>query len=68
MKDTGYYVTGDKLDRLTTFYRYESGTLNVIETSDNSPYRNPPIGCSGGKGIIIPTSLSIPEKSSLESL
>jgi CubicO group peptidase (beta-lactamase class C family) len=50
MEDTGFFVPAEKLDRLTSYYEYEDGSLVAVETRDNSPFRRRPSALSGGGG------------------
>ena len=50
MKDTGFFVPDNKLDRLTNYYEYVNDSLKLIETAENSPFRKYPSALSGGGG------------------
>ena len=50
MKDTGFFVPDNKLDRLTDYYEYVNDSLKLIETAENSPFRKRPSALSGGGG------------------
>lgn len=56
MKDTGFYVPADKLDRLATVYNSnEKGTLKPTDVPATSSYRTKPHWLSGGGGLVSTT-------------
>ena len=53
MRDTGFFVPADKLDRLTANYGPDDkGGLKVIDAPLTSPYRAQPKFLSGGGGLV----------------
>ncbi|MGH2614464.1 MAG: serine hydrolase domain-containing protein [Thermomicrobiales bacterium] len=54
MKDSGFSVPGDKLDRLPTSYftNPETGTLEVFDGVEDSRWASPPPFESGGGGLV----------------
>jgi CubicO group peptidase (beta-lactamase class C family) len=54
MKDTGFYVPAEKLNRLPSTYWCDpdSNTLRVHDTPNDSRWRHPPIFPSGGGGLV----------------
>jgi len=53
MTDTGFHVPADKLDRLTTCYRYDARRLMVpVDTPERSAFAQPPVLPSGGGGLV----------------
>ncbi|SFL53994.1 CubicO group peptidase, beta-lactamase class C family [Paenibacillus sp. 1_12] len=54
MKDTGFHVPADKLDRLSTSYRInqETGAVNVHDEPLVSRWSSPPVFPSGGGGLV----------------
>jgi CubicO group peptidase (beta-lactamase class C family) len=52
MKDTGFYVPPEKLDRLTVNYGRKDGTLMPIDGSTTSQYATKPALLSGGGGLV----------------
>jgi CubicO group peptidase (beta-lactamase class C family) len=54
MRDTGFYVPADKIDRFATNYGPNPGTngLKPIDVPSSSPYRTPPGLYSGGGGLV----------------
>jgi CubicO group peptidase (beta-lactamase class C family) len=54
MKDTGFYVPADKMDRLLPAYRFDYGKrkLEVIDDVENSAWSSPPAFESGGGGLL----------------
>src|ERR1019366_5161233 len=54
MKDTGFSVPVEKLDRLPACYRRNpvTGTLEVYDDPDNSHWSRPPAFQSGGGGLV----------------
>jgi CubicO group peptidase (beta-lactamase class C family) len=53
MKDTGFFVPADKLNRLTASYvRGRKGTLKVSDSPTTSRYRKRPKFLSGGGGLL----------------
>jgi len=56
MRDTGFYVPGDKVDRLAAIYRSDgNGSLTPTETRVASPYLARPKLLSGGGGMVSTT-------------
>ena len=56
MRDTGFYVPGDKSDRLAAIYRSDgNGTLTNAENRAASPYLAKPKLLSGGGGMVSTT-------------
>jgi len=56
MRDTGFYVPGDKVERLAAIYRSDgNGTLTPAETRAASPYLTKPKLLSGGGGMVSTT-------------
>jgi CubicO group peptidase (beta-lactamase class C family) len=53
MVDTGFHVPADKLDRLTTCYRYDARRLMVpVDSPERSAFAAPPLLPSGGGGLV----------------
>ena len=54
MKDTGFSVPADKLDRLATSYftNPETGTLEVFDGVEDSRWATPPVFESAGGGLV----------------
>jgi CubicO group peptidase (beta-lactamase class C family) len=53
MVDTGFHVPADKIDRLTTCYRYDAQRLMVpIDSPERSAFVPPPVLPSGGGGLV----------------
>ena len=52
MKDTGFYVPKDKMNRFTTLYNYKDGKLIPVDSPDDTVFDKIPYGCSGGGGIV----------------
>ncbi|HEY2838368.1 MAG TPA: serine hydrolase domain-containing protein [Pirellulales bacterium] len=52
MRDTGFYVPDEKLDRLPACYNRGAGKLNVFDDVANSSWRGPPPFESGGGGLV----------------
>jgi CubicO group peptidase (beta-lactamase class C family) len=54
MKDTGFSVPADKLDRLATSYftNPETGTLEVFDGVEDSRWATPPVFESGAGGLV----------------
>jgi CubicO group peptidase (beta-lactamase class C family) len=54
MKDTGFHVPADKLDRLASCYRTdpETGALELYDDADDSGWSRPPVFESGGGGLV----------------
>jgi CubicO group peptidase (beta-lactamase class C family) len=50
LRDTGFQVPEARLGDLTSFYNYEEGRLQRMETGEESPFRTPPRAASGGGG------------------
>ncbi len=50
MKDAGFYVPNEKLDRLTAYHHFGEGQLSVREPASKSPFRHLPVALSGGGG------------------
>ena len=56
MKDTGFYVPREKLDRFAAIYNSDgNGTLKPAETQTASPYLTKPKFLSGGGGMVSTT-------------
>ena len=56
MRDTGFYVPGDKLDRFAAIYRSDgNGALTPAENRSASPYLAKPKLLSGGGGMVSTT-------------
>jgi CubicO group peptidase (beta-lactamase class C family) len=51
MKDTGFYVPADKVDRFATNYNYRKGKLTMIDDPKTSSYLENPAFKSGGGGL-----------------
>ncbi len=56
MKDTGFYITNDKLPRLTTLYRYEQSDGLVPDHSISRYQKESASFQSGGGGLLSTTS------------
>ena len=54
MKDTGFHVPAEKIERLPTCYRfnYQTDTLDVYDNATNSAWRPEPPFESGGGGLV----------------
>jgi len=53
MKDTGFFVPEEKLDRFTSLYaRQEEGGLIIAEKAEESRFLKPPDFPSGGGGLV----------------
>ena len=52
MSDTGFHVPPEKLGRLATNYRLNSGRLEVEDAPGDSAYAEPPGLPSGGSGLV----------------
>jgi CubicO group peptidase (beta-lactamase class C family) len=53
MKDTAFYVPGEKLDRLASNYMPNAqGGLDLLDAPATSSYRTPPAFPSGGGGLV----------------
>lgn len=52
MKDTGFSVPADKLDRLASSYISMNGTLKLLDSAENSQWGRPPIFPSGAAGLV----------------
>ena len=54
MKDTGFHVPPEKVDRLTTCYasNRQTGELDIFDTADDSAWRPEPPFEAGGGGLI----------------
>lgn len=54
MKDTGFFVPDDKIDRLSTFYRpdYSTGGLVVHDEARGGLFAKPPAFESGASGLV----------------
>jgi CubicO group peptidase (beta-lactamase class C family) len=54
MKDSGFYVPADKLDRLPTAYwlDVETGEDAVFDSADSSSFASPPPFEAGGSGLV----------------
>lgn len=50
MRDTGFVVSDEKLARLANVYTYSDGTLELLESAEESPLRKRPPAFSGGGG------------------
>jgi CubicO group peptidase (beta-lactamase class C family) len=50
MNDTGFWVSGDKINRLCNFYGYTNNFLKLLEVSTNSKLAKRPAFISGGGG------------------
>lgn len=50
MRDTGFVVVEDKLDRLASVYEFRDGKLNLLESAQDTPLRRRPPAFSGGGG------------------
>jgi CubicO group peptidase (beta-lactamase class C family) len=50
MKDSGFYVPKDKLNRLSNHYKYEQGSLHLEESAVQSEFRKRPSALSAGGG------------------
>jgi len=51
MKDTGFFVPKDKVDRLAVNYNYKAGRLSVKDAPKTSKYLENPTFLSGGGGL-----------------
>jgi CubicO group peptidase (beta-lactamase class C family) len=57
MEDTGFFVPGDKLDRLAALYQPgETGGITLLDAPATSPFLNPDNTPSGGGGLVSTTS------------
>ncbi len=52
MKDTGFYVPAEKLDRFAANYGTADGSLSLIDSPETSAYRYKPKFFSGGGGLV----------------
>ncbi|MFC2082406.1 serine hydrolase domain-containing protein [Bacteroidota bacterium] len=52
MKDSGFYVPENKIDRLTTLYNYKDEKLIQSDYAGNTMFDELPPGCSGGGGLV----------------
>ena len=53
MVDTAFHVPADKLDRLSTCYRYDAQHRMVpVDTPERSAFASPPVLASGGGGLV----------------
>ncbi|MCX6048167.1 MAG: serine hydrolase [Chloroflexi bacterium] len=52
MEDTAFYVPDAKAARFAANYTYHEGGMRLIDSPDNSPYRQPPTFRSGGGGLV----------------
>src|SRR5690349_5946231 len=54
MKDSGFYVPPEKMDRLPTFYapNRQTNSLDVFDDVANSSWRSEPPSESGGGGLV----------------
>jgi CubicO group peptidase (beta-lactamase class C family) len=53
MEDTGFFVPGDKLDRLAALYQPgETGGITLLDAPATSPFLNPDNTPSGGGGLV----------------
>ncbi len=50
MNDTDFFVPADRLERLTNYYEYKDGKLQLAEAAAQSEFIRPPAGLSGGGG------------------
>ncbi|MCP5052663.1 MAG: beta-lactamase family protein, partial [bacterium] len=50
MEGTGFFVAKDKLNRLPNHYKFEKGSLHLVEPAAKSNFRNPPSALSAGGG------------------
>jgi CubicO group peptidase (beta-lactamase class C family) len=50
LEGTGFHFEPARLQRLTSFYRYQDGRLYRVETAAHSPYAGRPRALSGGGG------------------
>ena len=62
MKDTGFHVTPDKLDRLPVFYflNRQTSKLDVFDDAANSAWRSEPLFESGSGGLVPPSTTIMP--------
>ena len=51
MKDTGFFVPKDKVDRFAVNYNYKAGRLSVKDAPKTSKYLENPTFLSGGGGL-----------------
>ena len=51
MKDTGFYVPADKVNRFAANYNYRKGKLTMIDDPKTSSYLENPVFKSGGGGL-----------------
>jgi CubicO group peptidase (beta-lactamase class C family) len=54
MKDSGFFVPSEKLDRFPTAYwrDFTTGENKILDGVENSPYASPPPFESGGSGLV----------------
>jgi CubicO group peptidase (beta-lactamase class C family) len=52
MKDTGFYVRSDKMDRLVTAYRPKDGSLEVLDDPATGGWSRPPRFEQGDAGLV----------------
>ncbi|CAN5722416.1 serine hydrolase domain-containing protein [soil metagenome] len=52
MDDTAFYVPEAKAARFAANYSYHEGGMRLIDSPDDSPYRQPPSFRSGGGGLV----------------
>lgn len=52
MKDTGFYVPADKLDRMTVNYGMKDGKLSPVDGAKDSQFAKKPALLSGGGGLV----------------
>ncbi|MFC1564463.1 serine hydrolase domain-containing protein [candidate division KSB1 bacterium] len=50
LRDTGFIVDDDMLERFTGLYKYEDEKLELVESVNDSPFRKKPVNFSGGGG------------------
>ena len=50
MKDTGFTITDEKLNRFANLYEFKDGKLILLESAAKSPFRKQPGALSGGGG------------------
>jgi CubicO group peptidase (beta-lactamase class C family) len=51
MSDTDFYISDDKVDRLSASYQKGSDGLTLLDDPELSTYRNPPKWVGGGSGL-----------------
>jgi CubicO group peptidase (beta-lactamase class C family) len=52
MSSSGYYVTEENIQRLSSFYNYENDELQLVEDNKNTPYSSKPTICMGGAKMV----------------